>query len=235
MRDTNLSTMNSSVSTQPEKGIILRISGKIFGAAMITWMLVGIMLVPTTAVKAQRVNREALTRLSKGSAGDPVTLARARPNQKADARKAASSLKEAGLNGPPKKLAIVGTWLETVTFSGGGAPPLKSLGTYTEDGSVVVADQGNDTTVLPFVFSPGHGSWVHLEGRTFAWTVIELITDLTGNLIGTLKVRGEYTVNESGNEYTGQFRAELFDPLGNLFDSVDGTNEGQRIQVEPLP
>src|SRR4030095_12073543 len=112
MRDTNLSTMNSSVSTQPEKGIILRISGKIFGAAMITWMLVGIMLVPTTAVKAQRVNREALTRLSKGSAGAPVTLAPARPNQKADARKAASSIKEAGLNGPPKKLAIVGTWLE---------------------------------------------------------------------------------------------------------------------------
>ena len=82
MRDTNLSTMNSRFPAQPEKGIIVRISGKIFGASMITATLVGIMLIPTTAVKAQRVNREALTRLSKGSAGDPVTLAPARPNQK---------------------------------------------------------------------------------------------------------------------------------------------------------
>src|SRR6185295_16965047 len=166
-----------------------------------------------TAVKAQMAKRDALTRLSKGSTGNTVTRSPARPNQRAEPRGAASLIKEAALEGPPKKKAIVGTWLETVTFSGEGAPPpLKSLGTFTEDGSILVADQGNDTTVLPFVFSPGHGTWVHLEGRTFAWTVIELITDLNGNLVATLKVRWEYTVNESGNEYTGQFKAELFDP-----------------------
>ena len=238
MRQTNVSTMSGGFPAQPEEGVRRLIPRRFFGASMITGMMLGMMLISATAVKAQRVNRDALTRLSKGSTGNPVTLAPARPNERSEARaQAAPSLKqETSLSGPPKKKAIVGTWLETVTFSGVGAPPpLKSLGTFTEDGNIVVADQGNDTTVLPFVFSPGHGAWVHLEGRTFAWTVIELITDLNGNLVATLKVRGEYTVNESGNEFTGQFIAELFDPLGNLFDSSEGTNEGHRIQVEPLP
>ena len=225
MRDTNLSTMSS------------RFSAQIFGASMITGMLVSIMLISTTAVKAQWINREALTRLSKGGTGNPVTSP-ARSNKRSEARTQApaSVIQQAALNGLPKKKAIVGTWLETVTFSGEGAPPpLKSLGTYTEDGNIIVADQGNDTTALPFVFSPGHGAWVHLNGRTFAWTVIEMVTDLSGNLIAILKVRGEHTVNESGNEYTGQFRAEIFDLVGNLISSVEGTNQGQRIQVEPLP
>jgi hypothetical protein len=203
---------------------------------MSTAMLVGIMLIPATTVRAQRVNREALTRLSKGSADDFVTLAHARPNDEARTQAPASLIQMGGLTAPPKKKSIVGTWIETVTFSGVGAPPpFRSLGTYTEDGNIVVADQGNDTTVLPFVFSPGHGAWVHKDGRTFAWTVIELVTDLSGNLVAILKVRGEHTTNEPGNEYTGQFRAELFDPVGNLISSVEGTNQGQRIQVEPLP
>ena len=230
MRDTNLSTMSSGFPAQPEQGIKLLIPAKIFAASVITAMLVGIMLIPTTAVRAQRVNREPLTRLSRGSAGDPVTPASARPQAPA------SPVQEFGLSGPPKKKSIVGSWLETVTVSSEGTPrQFKSLGTYTEDGNVVVADQGNDTTVLPFVFSPGHGAWVHLHGRTFRWTVIELVTDLSGNLVARLKVRGEHTVNGSGNEYTGQFRGDLFDPVGNLISSFAGTNQGQRIQVEPLP
>jgi hypothetical protein len=238
VRDTNLSTMSSRFPAHPEKGIRLLIPSKIFGASMSTAMLVGIMLIPTTAVKAQRIDREALTRLSKGSAGGFVTQAPARPNEWIEARTQApaSQIQMGGLTAPPKKKSIVGTWIETVTFSGVGAPPpFRSLGTYTEDGNIVVADQGNDTSALPFVFSPGHGAWVHKDGRTFAWTVIELVTDLSGNLVAILKVRGEHTTNEPGNEYTGQFRAELFDPVGNLISSVEGTNQGQRIQVEPLP
>lgn len=238
MRDTNLSTMSSRLPAHPEKRIRLLNPNKILGASMITAMLLGIMLIPTTAARAQWVNREALTKLSKRSAGDPATPAPGRPSERTEAYKqlSASVIQEAGLSGPPKKKAIVGTWIETVTFSGvGSPPPIKSLGTYTEDGSVVVADQGNDTSVLPFVFSPGHGAWVHLHGRTFAWTVIELVTDFNGNLVAILKVRGEYTVNEPGDAYTGHFKAELFDPFGSLFHSSEGTNEGHRIQVEPLP
>lgn len=134
------------------------------------------------------------------------------------------------------KKAIVGSWIETVTFSGPGAPPpLKSLVTFAADGTTTVADQGNVNTLSGQLFSAGHGSWEAQGGRTFTWTILELISDLSGNQIGTLKVRGRYTVDQSGNAYTGFFYAEARDTSGNLLFSADGTNAGQRIQVEPMP
>src|SRR5262245_2131620 len=41
------------------------------------------------------------------------------------------------------KKVIVGSWVETVTFDGGFMPPLKSLVTFSADGTLTVADQGN--------------------------------------------------------------------------------------------
>ncbi len=234
MRKIDLQTTSSSFTTQPKKGIKLMITRRIFWALIIT----GMMLISTTAVNAQWVNREDLMRLSKGGGGTQVTKSPASSNESSAAlvqAETAPAVQEADQGGPPKKKAIVGSWLETVTFSGGARPPLKSLNTFIEDGNLVVADQGNVTTEPPAVFSAGHGAWVHLGGRTFAWTVLELISDLNGNLFGTLKVRGQYTVNKSGNSYSGQFKAEITDTAGHLIFSFEGTNEGQRIQVEPLP
>ncbi len=228
MRKIDLQTTTSSFPTQAKKGLKLMITRRILWALMIT----AIMIISTTAVKAQRVNREDLMRISKGRDGTQVTTSPASSNESNAAMMQAAAAAQLADQGP-KKEAIVGSWLETVTFSGGGAPPpLKSLVTFIADGILVVADQGNVTTET--VFSAGHGAWVHLGGRTFAWTVLELISDLNGNLLGTLKVRGEYTVNESGNSYSGQFKAEIADTAGNLIFSVEGTNEGHRIQVEPL-
>jgi len=137
-------------------------------------------------------------------------------------------------NSASTKKAIVGAWIETVTFAGPGAPPpLKSLVTFSADGTLMVADQGNVNTSAGTVFSAGHGSWVAQGERTFSWTVVELISDLNGNLMGTLKVRGTYTVDEAGNAYAGVFNAEV-NIFGSVF-SIEGTNEGARIQVEPLP
>ena len=71
-----------------------------------------------------------------------------------------------------------------------------------------------------------------MEQRTFAYTALELISDLSGNLVGYLKVRGSYTVAQSGNEYTGTSFAEVLDPDGVVLFSVTVTNAGKRIQVE---
>ena len=232
MRKIDLQTTSSSF-TQPKKGIKLMITKRIL------WALIaaGMMIISTTAVNAQRVNREDLMRISRGGDGTQVTTSPATSNESSAAMveaAAASLAQEADQGEPPKKQAIVGSWVETVTFSGGARPPLKALCTMTADGGFVCADQGNVTTDPPTVFSPAHGAWVHLGGRTFAWTVLELISDLSGNLLATLKVRGQYIVNESGNSYTGQFKADIADTAGNLLFSVEGTNAGQRIQVEPL-
>jgi hypothetical protein len=141
---------------------------------------------------------------------------------------------KASQDGTPKKKALVGSWLETVTFPPeSGRPPLKSLGTFHDDGTMVCSDQGAVTTTEPpSVFSSCHGVWTHLEQRTFAYTSRELISDLSGNLLGYLKVRGVYTVSESGDEYTGTSFAEVVDTDGNVLFSVSVTNAGERITLE---
>jgi hypothetical protein len=130
------------------------------------------------------------------------------------------------------KKAPVGSWLGTVTFPPESArPPLKYVGSFHDDGTMVSSDQGSVTLMPPTGFSSFYGVWTHLEQRTFAYTGLELISDLSGNLVGYLKARGVYTVSESGNEYNGTTIAEVSDADGNVFFSVEVTNAGQRIQL----
>ena len=86
-------------------------------------------------------------------------------------------------------------WKPSRSRQRAGRPPLKSLGSFHDDGTMVCSDQGAVTTDPPSVFSSCHGAWTHLEKRTFAYTSRELISDLSGNLVGYLKVRGVYTVS----------------------------------------
>ena len=135
--------------------------------------------------------------------------------------------------GATSNRALVGSWLETVTFpAGSGRLPLKSLGTFHSDQTMVCSDQGAVTSAPPSVFTSCHGAWMHLEQRKFAYTSFELISDLSGNLVGFLKVRGIYTVSRSGNEYTGTSLAQIVDTDGNVLFSSQVTNTGRRIVVE---
>lgn len=141
---------------------------------------------------------------------------------------------QGGNAGATNKKALVGSWLETVTFPpDSGRPPLKSLVSFPSDHTMVCSDQGSVTTTEPpSVFTSCHGVWTHLESRKFAYTSFELISDLGGNLVGYLKVRGIYTVSQSGNEYTGASVAQILDLDDNVIFAVDVTNAGQRILVE---
>jgi hypothetical protein len=142
---------------------------------------------------------------------------------------------QAGNAGATNKKALVGSWIETVTFPpASGRPPLKSLGSFHDDQTFVCSDQGAVTTgpSSPSVFTSCHGVWTHLGQRDFAYTSFELISDLDGNLVGYLKVRGIYKVSQSGNEYTGISFAQILDTDGNVLFSIDVTNEGRRILVE---
>jgi hypothetical protein len=136
--------------------------------------------------------------------------------------------------GVSDKNIMVGSWLETITFSGPDPmPPVKSLSTYTSDGSLLVSDQG--AVAGGTAFSGGHGSWAHVRGRTFDWTSVEIIYSTEdGSLIGYLKVKGRYTVDDTGNAYTGAFFATVSDGDGNVLFTAEGTNVGGRIPVEPF-
>jgi hypothetical protein len=139
----------------------------------------------------------------------------------------------------PANRALIGSWLETVTFPPEIRPPIKALSTFHEDGTITISDQGSVTTAgpMPGVFTAGHGVWAHVEDRTFAYTQLELISDLSGNLVGYLKVRGTLIVSESGNEWADGSRsfAEVLDTDGNVLFSVWVTNVAQRIRLELPP
>jgi hypothetical protein len=132
-----------------------------------------------------------------------------------------------------KKKALIGSWVETVWFpSESGRPPVKSVGSFHDDGIMVFSDQGGVTIEPPTVFSSFQGVWKHLEERKFSYAGLSLMSDLNGNLVGYLKVRGVYTVSQSGNEYNGTSFAEVIDVDGEVLLSVDVTNKGQRIRFE---
>jgi hypothetical protein len=139
---------------------------------------------------------------------------------------------------PPRR-SLVGSWLETVTFPPDTRPPTKALSTFHEDGTITISDQGSVTTSGPMqgVFTAGHGVWKHIGGRRFAYTQLELISDLTGNLVGYLKVRGILIVSKSGNAWADGSKsfAEILDTDGNVLFSVWVTNTAQRIQLELPP
>jgi hypothetical protein len=186
--------------------------------------------------RAQSAAHETLTHVIAGIGGSRVTVPPAGPT----ASRTATAEGPTALQGPnastygaPKEMALVGSWLETVTFpSESGRPPLKSLVSFHDAGIMTYSDQGNVTTEPPTIFSSGHGAWTHLEKHTFAYTSLGLISDLSGNLVGYLKVRGVYTVSQSGNEYNGTSFAKVLDTDGNVLFSVEVTNAGQRIKVE---
>lgn len=213
------------------------ITKRIFRALMIT----GMVTISTNIVEAQRINREALLKLSQGSeAGPAVTAPAPERNVAMEPEEAAQEDSQASQGGlldilARLKKAIAGSWLDTVTVAGG--PTFKSLSTFTQDGGVMFTDQGDVITEPPnpHVFSAGQGVWVHQGGRTFGQTTLQLVSDLKGNLLGVLKLQATITLNQSGDAYSAVWKATFTNPAGNPIASFQGTIEGQRIKAEPLP
>ena len=198
-------------------------------------MITALMVSATSIAEAQRVNLDALRVLAEGGGVD--TRATAPPFESGEAVEPA----EAGQERSPAasvgilagQKAIVGSWLDTVTVTGGQT--FKSLSTYADDGGCVFNDQGSVVTeeTFPHVFSAGHGVWVHRRGRTFSQTALQLISDLNGGLLFRNKIRSTLTLDESRDAYHAVWEAEFTDPDGNVSAFFEGTIEGRRIKVEP--
>ena len=180
-------------------------------------LAIAMLVVAGVSANAQYVSGDALKKALSGSKSNPTS-------------KVELIKPQADQLGVTDKNIIVGSWIETINFNG-PMPALKSMSSFTSDGCLVVGDQG--AVSEGSAFSPGHGSWSHVRGRTFDWTSLELIyATADGTLIGYLKVKGRYTVDDTGNGYTGQFFATVTDADGNVLFTVDGNNVGTRIPVE---
>jgi hypothetical protein len=64
--------------------------------------------------------------------------------------------------------------------------------------------------------SPGHGRWVRTGPDTYDVTFFTVSADAAGNHILTSKVRGKLRLSADGNEFTGVFQVDVFDPNGGF-------------------
>jgi len=133
------------------------------------------------------------------------------------------------------RVAIVGSWAETQTVVGG--PSFLTLNTYGVEGVLISSAQGGVVTTGPFASSatPAQGQWIYQGGRTFSTTTVSIGSDLAdSHLLYVLRIRATVTVDVSGNTYHAVGRTEVLDAAGNILFAFDSTNEGRRINVEPL-
>jgi len=136
-----------------------------------------------------------------------------------------------------KKRTLVGSWLLTVTVPD-NPPPFDSfsgLWALTGDGILIASAQG-DITPTPFPSSTSqYGAWASLGGRQFGATFASILYDVqTGENMGMFKLNQNITLNDAGDEWSGPFKLNVYDPDGNVVAVVNGTAKARRIVVEPL-
>ena len=125
---------------------------------------------------------------------------------------------------------VVGAWFNTVTPT--SVAPFVGLGTFSADGGVTNISSVSLASPLE---SPGYGQWTMTAPGTYAVTFLTITADAAGHHILTSKVRANLRMGASGDEFTGDFQVDVFDPSGLLLGSDTGIVTGTRIKVEPLP
>ena len=147
---------------------------------------------------------------------------------------------------------ISGTWLvnlqvnsEANAASAAARQPVNFFGARTQAPFIAVETFHTDGTFIetsltdfqPPAGPPGQGLWAKTGTREFALTFYGVtIGDVTNpQLQGTYKVRSKLTLSLTGNEFEGPILIEIYDPSGALAFTVEGTAQGRRARLDPLP
>jgi hypothetical protein len=118
---------------------------------------------------------------------------------------------------------LEGSWEITVMPTGGD--PIVDIGTFTKGGGFINVDPDPN-------LSTGIGTWVRSGGHLFAVTFVHFLSD-AGAPLGTLKVRAEIALDSHTDTFSGPFRTDVIIG-GNVVQSICGTVQARRINVEPL-
>lgn len=76
------------------------------------------------------------------------------------------------------------------------------------------------------------GGWAQGPQRNFKLTHRVWSYDGSGNFMGTIHLTESVTLSDNGNSQTGSFTLNIYDPDGNLVNTVPGTVVGERITPE---
>lgn len=151
-----------------------------------------------------------------------------------------------------KAADITGAWLVNLSINGeandsaasqrqtqppSGAKtqaPFIAVETFHPDGTFT---ETSLTDLLPPAGPPGQGVWAKTGAREFALTFYGVtVGDLTNpQFQGTYKVRSKLTLSRAGEEFSGPFIVEIYDTTGALLFTLEGTAQGRRAHVDPLP
>lgn len=131
---------------------------------------------------------------------------------------------------------LEGSWMVTVTLQ--GAPSFQALKTYNQGGTMMASAQGdvllNAPPGVPPVATTAHGVWVKTGKQEFLATFRQIFYGADGSFQGGAKIRHTATLNDTGDQWSGQFNVEYFDAAGNVVFSGQGVMQATRIRPEPL-
>jgi len=129
----------------------------------------------------------------------------------------------------------LGSWIVQVALDPKTVPPgtpLNFMGLYTfsAGGGYVQSNRGPGAGDPPV-----HGNWVSAGDGKFAGTGLRFGFDAAHQFTGINKIRDSFTLNEQGDELTGNVQADIFLPDGTLLPiHPAGTYHGTRVAIEPL-
>lgn len=135
-----------------------------------------------------------------------------------------------------KSKDLTGSWLVTVTPQ--GAPSFQALKTFDAGGGLIASAQGdvllNPPPGVAPVASTAHGAWTRTGKDEFLVTFRQIFYGGDGSFEGGAKIRLTVVLNPADDEWSGPFKVEYFDAVGNVVFSGDGTMLASRIVPEPL-
>jgi hypothetical protein len=120
-----------------------------------------------------------------------------------------------------------GTWLETVTGTGF---TFQALTTYDVGGGLT--GSGSIDLTPPNLSGPTYGTWVLMGDRTFRVEARAFGFDALGHPSGVYFAEATYTLNKSGDTYSGSGSFRLVNN-GTVVFSFTYTGLAKRLQVSP--
>ena len=126
---------------------------------------------------------------------------------------------------------IHGTWDISLTVrncaTGQPLATILELATFNRDGTMI-----SSTTGLPQATkTPGHGAWSHVTAFSYAYAFKFFRFDATtGVLVGWTVIRQEAVVDPSGDTYTAEGGAEVYNASGALVARGCSTTSASRFQ-----
>jgi hypothetical protein len=125
---------------------------------------------------------------------------------------------------------LIGSWMSVFTLSTGEI--LSGLLTFHSDGTIVNATSDHSTGTT------SHGHWQRVGDGQYAYSVMRIDVDPSGNFDGFRAIDADVTLDPTGKSWTSVSRTNFYDSSGNFVRTLTSTVTAHRIpllrQTDPI-